>query len=168
MCKYQNALDTVLSLSSFLFPFFFLAAEQRRDDGWLEPGRLSHDGAAAAYRRGSLPTATTHGSIPALTFLSLSSFLFLSLPTHVDVVRCPSYSSYLHPPRLWLRAAPESLELMRLLLRRVDRHIARLGIVLAAAEFVFTEPHSKRLMLRLRAARSSTTAAASHWSRATS
>lgn len=39
---------------------------------------------------------------------------------------------------------------MSLLLRRVDRHIARLGVALAAAEFVFTEPYSKRLMLRLR------------------
>uniref|UniRef100_A0A0E0DZM2 Uncharacterized protein n=1 Tax=Oryza meridionalis TaxID=40149 RepID=A0A0E0DZM2_9ORYZ len=37
-------------------------------------------------------------------------------------------------------------QLMRLLLCHVDR----LGIVLAAAEFVFTEPHSKHLMLRLR------------------
>uniref|UniRef100_A0A0E0CD56 60S ribosomal export protein NMD3 n=1 Tax=Oryza meridionalis TaxID=40149 RepID=A0A0E0CD56_9ORYZ len=72
------------------------------------------------------------------------------VPRHADVVHCPSCSSYLHPPRLWLRAAPESPELMSLLLRRVDRHIARLGVALAAAEFVFTEPHSRRLMLRLR------------------
>ncbi len=35
---------------------------------------------------------------------------------------------------------------MRLLLCHFDR----LGVVLAAAEFVFTEPYSKRLMLRLR------------------
>uniref|UniRef100_A0A0E0EVH5 Uncharacterized protein n=1 Tax=Oryza meridionalis TaxID=40149 RepID=A0A0E0EVH5_9ORYZ len=34
---------------------------------------------------------------------------------------------------------------MRLLLCHVDR----LGVVLVAVEFVFTEPHSKRLMLRL-------------------
>uniref|UniRef100_A0A0E0JTT5 60S ribosomal export protein NMD3 n=1 Tax=Oryza punctata TaxID=4537 RepID=A0A0E0JTT5_ORYPU len=72
------------------------------------------------------------------------------VPRHADVVHCPSCSSYLHPPRLWLRAAPELPELMRLLLHRVDRHIARLGVALAAAEFVFTEPFSKRLRLRLR------------------
>ncbi|KAF8642124.1 hypothetical protein HU200_067383 [Digitaria exilis] len=73
------------------------------------------------------------------------------VPRHAAVVHCPACSSYLQPPRSWLRAAPESPELMQLLLRRVHRQIARLGgTVTAAAELVFTEPHSKRLKLRLR------------------
>ncbi|RCV29121.1 hypothetical protein SETIT_5G458400v2 [Setaria italica] len=69
---------------------------------------------------------------------------------HAAVVYCPACSSYLQPPRSWLRAAPESPELMQILLRRVHRQIARLGAAIATAEFVFTEPHSKRLKLRLR------------------
>ncbi|KAL6616729.1 hypothetical protein ACP70R_038999 [Stipagrostis hirtigluma subsp. patula] len=72
------------------------------------------------------------------------------VPRHAAVVYCPSCSSYLQPPRSWLRAAPESPELMQHLLRRVHRPLARLGVALSAAEFVFTEPHSKRLRLRLR------------------
>ncbi|TVU01883.1 hypothetical protein EJB05_52649, partial [Eragrostis curvula] len=71
-------------------------------------------------------------------------------PRHAAVVYCPLCSSYLQPPRSWLRAAPESPELMQILLRRVHRPLARLGVTLSAAEFVFTEPHSKRLKLRLR------------------
>ncbi|KAE8773239.1 Nonsense-mediated mRNA decay protein 3 [Hordeum vulgare] len=71
-------------------------------------------------------------------------------PRHAAVVHCPSCSSYLEPPRRWTRAAPESAELLQLLLRRVQRPLQRLGVSLSAAEFVFTEPHSKRLMLRLR------------------
>uniref|UniRef100_A0A0D9VAG6 60S ribosomal export protein NMD3 n=1 Tax=Leersia perrieri TaxID=77586 RepID=A0A0D9VAG6_9ORYZ len=76
-------------------------------------------------------------------------------PRHAAVVLCPSCSSYLHPPRLWLRAAPGSHELMRLLLRPVDRHVARLGgaVSLAAAELAVptTDPiHPNRLALRLR------------------
>lgn len=71
-------------------------------------------------------------------------------PRRAAVVYCPTCSSYLQPPRSWLRAAPESPELMQILLRRVHRPLARLGVALAAAEFVFTEPHSKRLKLRLR------------------
>uniref|UniRef100_A0A0E0FBD7 Uncharacterized protein n=1 Tax=Oryza meridionalis TaxID=40149 RepID=A0A0E0FBD7_9ORYZ len=52
-------LDT---LSCFLFPFFFLVAEQRRNGG--RPRRLGHDRAtAAAHRWGSLPMATTHDGI---------------------------------------------------------------------------------------------------------
>ena len=75
------------------------------------------------------------------------------VPRHAAVVYCPACSSYLQPPRSWLRAAPESPELMQILLRRVHRQIARLGAAIAAAEFVFTEPHSKRLKLRLRVRR---------------
>ncbi|KAF7040410.1 hypothetical protein CFC21_050315 [Triticum aestivum] len=71
-------------------------------------------------------------------------------PRHAAVVHCPSCSSYLEPPRRWTRAAPESAELLQLLLRRVQRPIQRLGVTLTAADFVFTEPHSKRIMLRLR------------------
>uniref|UniRef100_A0ACD5X9L3 Uncharacterized protein n=1 Tax=Avena sativa TaxID=4498 RepID=A0ACD5X9L3_AVESA len=71
-------------------------------------------------------------------------------PRHAAVVYCPSCTSYLEPPRRWTRAAPESPELLQLLLRRVQRPLPRLGLSLTAAEFVFTEPHSKRLKLRLR------------------
>ncbi|KAJ1287139.1 hypothetical protein BS78_03G407400 [Paspalum vaginatum] len=72
------------------------------------------------------------------------------VPRHAALVYCPACSAYLQPPRSWLRAAPESPELMQILLRRVHRQIARLGVAAAAAELVFTEPHSKRLKLRLR------------------
>lgn len=80
-----------------------------------------------------------------------------SVPRHNDVVRCPACSSYLWPPRTWIRTAPYSAELMKILLRRVDRHTACYGVAIAAAEFVAvvpTEPPhsntSKRLALRLR------------------
>ncbi|WVZ67355.1 hypothetical protein U9M48_016443 [Paspalum notatum var. saurae] len=72
------------------------------------------------------------------------------VPRHAALAHCPACSTYLQPPRSWLRAAPESPELMQILLRRVHRQIARLGVAVAAAELVFTEPHSKRLKLRLR------------------
>ncbi|GJM91840.1 hypothetical protein PR202_ga08257 [Eleusine coracana subsp. coracana] len=71
-------------------------------------------------------------------------------PRRAAMVYCPTSSSYLQLPRSWLRAAPESPELMQILLRRVHRPLARLGVTLAAAEFVFTEPHSKRPKLRFR------------------
>lgn len=78
-----------------------------------------------------------------------------SVPRHNDVVRCPACSSYLRPPRSWISAAPDSDELMQILLRRVDRHTARHGVAIAAAELVAvpTEPphsNSKRLVLRVR------------------
>uniref|UniRef100_A0A0E0R2T7 60S ribosomal export protein NMD3 n=1 Tax=Oryza rufipogon TaxID=4529 RepID=A0A0E0R2T7_ORYRU len=72
------------------------------------------------------------------------------VPRHAAVVYCPDCTSYLQPPRSWLRAGPESPELMQILLRRLNRPLARLRVSLSAAEFVFSEPHSKRLRLKLR------------------
>ncbi|KAG0550125.1 hypothetical protein BDA96_01G312600 [Sorghum bicolor] len=72
------------------------------------------------------------------------------VPRHAAVVYCPDCSSYLQPPRSWLRATPESPELMQILLRRINRPLARLRVSLSGAEFVFSEPHSKRLRLKLR------------------
>jgi nonsense-mediated mRNA decay protein 3 len=84
-----------------------------------------------------------------------------SVPRHNEVVHCPACSSYLRPPRSWIRAAPDSAELMQILIRRVDRHTARHGVAIAAAEFVAvpTEPphyNSKRLALRVRLRRETT------------
>ncbi|CAD6234811.1 unnamed protein product [Miscanthus lutarioriparius] len=74
-----------------------------------------------------------------------------SVPRHNDVVHCPACSSYLRPPRSWIHAAPDSAELMQILIRRVDRHTARHGVP--------TEPphsNSKRLALRVRLRRETT------------
>ncbi|XP_073001136.1 uncharacterized protein [Typha latifolia] len=71
------------------------------------------------------------------------------LPRQAAVVYCPDCSSYLHPPRTWVRASLESPTLLSFLLRRLRRPLSRL-VRLVHAEFVFTEPHSKRIRLRLR------------------
>nr|XP_010930835.1 60S ribosomal export protein NMD3 [Elaeis guineensis] len=73
------------------------------------------------------------------------------LPRHGAVVHCPECRSYLHPPRTWIRADLESKELLAFCLRRLKpltRHVR-----LVHAEFVWTEPHSKRLRLKLRVQR---------------
>lgn len=47
------------------------------------------------------------------------------VPRHAAVVYCPDCTSYLQPPRSWLRAGPESPELMQILLRGLNRPLAR-------------------------------------------
>ena len=67
------------------------------------------------------------------------------------MVHCPACSSYLRPPRSWIYAAPDSAELMQILIRRVDCHTACHGVP--------TEPphsNSKRLALRVRLRRETT------------
>ncbi|EHA8589172.1 putative 60S ribosomal export protein NMD3 [Cocos nucifera] len=73
------------------------------------------------------------------------------LPRHGAVVHCPECRSYLHPPRTWVRADLESKELLAFCLRRL-KPLTRL-VRLVHAEFVWTEPHSKRLRLKLRVQR---------------
>ncbi|RWW21997.1 hypothetical protein GW17_00013825 [Ensete ventricosum] len=61
------------------------------------------------------------------------------LTRHAAVIHCPECRSYLLPPRTWIRGLEaESKELIAFCLRLVH------------AEFIWTEPHSKRLGLRLR------------------
>ncbi|CAL9114334.1 unnamed protein product [Musa textilis] len=71
------------------------------------------------------------------------------LTRHAAVVHCPECRSYLQPPRTWIRGLePESKELLAFCLRRLRLPLRRVRLV--HAEFIWTEPHSKRLRLRLR------------------
>lgn len=70
------------------------------------------------------------------------------LPRHAYLVYCPECRSYLQPPRTWIRADLESKELLTFCLRRLKPLTRHVRIV--NAEFVWTEPHSKRIKLRLR------------------
>lgn len=62
------------------------------------------------------------------------------------VVYCPECDRYLQPPKLWSRAPPESRELMTICLKKI-KGLAQFH--LADAQFLWTEPHSKRLKLAL-------------------
>ncbi|XP_028549844.1 60S ribosomal export protein NMD3-like isoform X2 [Dendrobium catenatum] len=70
------------------------------------------------------------------------------LPRHASIVYCPECRSYLQPPRAWIRADLESKELLTFCLRRLKPLTRHVRIV--NAEFVWTEPHSKRIKLHLR------------------
>ncbi|KAH7687378.1 nonsense-mediated mRNA decay protein 3 [Dioscorea alata] len=74
------------------------------------------------------------------------------LPRHAAIVHCPECSSWLQPPRSWLRAELESPALLSLCLRRIHKPLSRL-VRLVHGEFVWTEPHSKRIHVKLRVQR---------------
>jgi len=62
------------------------------------------------------------------------------------IVFCPECERYLQPPKFWLRAEFESRELMTLCLKRI-RGLNKYTLV--DASFLWTEPHSKRLKMRV-------------------
>ncbi|KAF3336009.1 60S ribosomal export protein NMD3 [Carex littledalei] len=74
------------------------------------------------------------------------------LPRQATVNFCPDCSSYLQPPNKWMRFNLESQELLHFLVKRLHTRFSRL-VTVCHAEFIFTEPHSKRLKIRLRVRR---------------
>ena len=62
------------------------------------------------------------------------------------IVYCPECHRYHQPPKFWGRAELESRELMTLCLKKI-KGLAK--YVLVDASFLWTEPHSKRLKLKI-------------------
>lgn len=71
-----------------------------------------------------------------------------SLQKEYIVVYCPECCRYLQPPQYWARADLESRELLTLCLKRI-KGMNRNVFKLIDAGFIWTEPHSKRLKVKL-------------------
>ncbi|KAJ5071948.1 60S RIBOSOMAL EXPORT PROTEIN NMD3 [Anaeramoeba ignava] len=68
------------------------------------------------------------------------------IPKHLTINWCKKCGRYLQPPTSWVHAANESKELLSLLVKRV-KGLQKAKLV--DAEFVWTEPHSMRLKVKL-------------------
>lgn len=68
------------------------------------------------------------------------------IPKQVVIYFCRFCERYLNPPQNWVTCALESRELMALCLKRL-KNIQRVKLV--DASFVWTEPHSKRVKVKL-------------------
>ncbi|KAH6788915.1 nonsense-mediated mRNA decay NMD3 family protein [Perilla frutescens var. frutescens] len=69
------------------------------------------------------------------------------LQKHVTIIRCPECDSYLQPPKTWIKAQLESKELLTFCVKRL-KNLHKVKLV--NAEFVWTEPHSKRIKVKLK------------------
>ncbi|CAI9106051.1 OLC1v1005108C1 [Oldenlandia corymbosa var. corymbosa] len=70
----------------------------------------------------------------------------VGLQKHVVIVHCPECDSYLQPPRTWLKLQLESKELLTFCVKRL-KNLNKVRLV--HAEFIWTEPHSKRIKVKL-------------------
>ena len=69
------------------------------------------------------------------------------LQKHAIIVHCPECETYLQPPKTRIKAQLESKELLTFCVKRLKN----LNLVrLIHAEFIWTEPHSKRIKVKLR------------------
>lgn len=69
------------------------------------------------------------------------------LQKHITILFCPECNSYLQPPRTWIKAQQESKELLTFCIKRL-KNLNKVRLVDAA--FIWTEPHSKRLKVKLK------------------
>ncbi|KAL6225609.1 hypothetical protein ACLB2K_004458 [Fragaria x ananassa] len=68
------------------------------------------------------------------------------LQKHVIIVHCPECDTWLQPPRTWIKAQVESKELLTFCVKRL-KNLNKIRLV--HAEFIWTEPHSKRIKVKL-------------------
>ena len=59
----------------------------------------------------------------------------------------PECNSYLQPPKTWIKAQLESKELLTFCVKRL-KNLNKVRLV--HAEFIWTEPHSKRIRVKLK------------------
>jgi len=68
------------------------------------------------------------------------------IPKQCTLNFCRSCERYLQPPNLWVYCQLESRELLALCLKRL-KGLNKVRLI--NAQFIFTEPHSKRIKLQL-------------------
>lgn len=69
------------------------------------------------------------------------------IPKHSNLVHCRKCERYLSPPTAWVKAALESRELLAVCLKKLKPHLAKVRLV--DASFIWTEPHSKRVKMKI-------------------
>ncbi|KAJ9695823.1 hypothetical protein PVL29_011013 [Vitis rotundifolia] len=69
------------------------------------------------------------------------------LQKHATLLHCPECDRYLKPSKAWIQAQLESKQLSTLCLKML-KNLNKVRLI--HAEFVWTEPHSKRIKVKLR------------------
>ncbi|XP_067307619.1 60S ribosomal export protein NMD3 [Pseudorasbora parva] len=69
------------------------------------------------------------------------------IPKQVSIHFCRQCERYLQPPGTWLQCALESRELLALCLKKLKASMAKVRLI--DAGFLWTEPHSKRIKMKL-------------------
>ncbi|KAM7267880.1 hypothetical protein ACFE04_010046 [Oxalis oulophora] len=70
------------------------------------------------------------------------------LRKQVTIMHCPECNTWLQPPKTWLKGELESKELLSFCVKRLETDMKKVRLV--DAVFIWTEPHSKRIKVKLR------------------
>lgn len=92
------------------------------------------------------PLDGTRGMVMCPDCIQLTCDITKDIPREGTINFCRNCERFLQPPTQWVYAQPESRELLALLLRRL-RGLNKVRLV--DAKFIWTEPHSRRLRIKL-------------------
>ncbi|VVT44720.1 uncharacterized protein SAPINGB_P000510 [Magnusiomyces paraingens] len=93
-----------------------------------------------------VPIVGAAGLVMCQDCIRLTTDISTGIPREATIHFCRNCERFLQPPSQWIAAQPESRELLALCLRRLKG----LGKVrLVDAKFIWTEPHSRRIKVKL-------------------
>lgn len=93
-----------------------------------------------------VPMDGSTGMVMCYDCIKLTVDITQGIPREANVSFCRNCERYLQPPNQWVRADLESRELLALCLRRL-KGLNKVRLV--DASFIWTEPHSRRIRLKL-------------------
>ena len=129
----------------FKFPFFLILSRPSFSRRFAAVTRLSPSYLSSLCCQCGVPI-DPNPSATCVACLRTNVDITESIPKQVVVYFCRFCERYLNPPAQWVKAELESRELMALCLKRL-KNLSKVKLV--DANFVWTEPHSKRIKVKL-------------------
>jgi predicted Fe-S protein YdhL (DUF1289 family) len=146
-----NTIDTVHNGDRFwsrIYKLYLRAGEgQVSEISVRERSRLSDTANSILCATCGAPMSGNTGMAMCEDCIRLNVDISEGIQREASIHFCSGCERYLQPPQHWVAAALESKELMALCLRRL-RGLSKVRLV--DASFIWTEPHSKRIKLKIK------------------
>lgn len=112
----------------------------------LDHSHLDHHHATVLCCSCGVPMDGSTGLVMCYDCIKMNVDITEGIPREANVSFCRNCERFLQPPGQWIRAALESRELLALCLRRL-KGLNKVRLV--DASFIWTEPHSRRIRVKL-------------------
>ncbi|AET39881.1 ribosome-binding protein NMD3 Ecym_5097 [Eremothecium cymbalariae DBVPG len=112
----------------------------------LDENHMQHKAATVLCCNCGVPMDGSTGLVMCYDCIKLTVDITEGIPREANVSFCRNCERFLQPPGQWIRAELESRELLALCLRRL-KGLNKVRLV--DASFIWTEPHSRRIRIKL-------------------
>ncbi|KAM9889061.1 hypothetical protein OXX69_012939, partial [Metschnikowia pulcherrima] len=93
-----------------------------------------------------VPMDGSSGLVMCYDCIKMNVDITEGIPREANISFCRNCERFLQPPNQWIRAELESRELLAICLRRL-KGLSKVRLV--DASFIWTEPHSRRIRVKL-------------------